>query len=450
MLLPLLFGFLLTAQPQVECRIDPETVAAAREWIQQGYGPGLVIATVDARGEACYQALGSAQAGAAEPLNSHSLFEIGSVTKLFTALSLAQLAEQGQLSLTASFRALLSQAPPVKHTEREISLQDLATHSSGLPRLPANFSPANPQDPYADYSFTQLWNFLRDDGVSAPVGSRYTYSNLGYGLLGLALSTSQGETYAEMIERLVIRPLGLRETAIALNAGQQQRLVRGHVGLQPVPYWNGGLLAGAYALHASAADLTRFVAAAMHVPGQPLAKAFTLSETPLFRVSDQLQVGLGWHLLGTGDAQICFHNGETAGFRSYVGFSASRRQGVVMLANAASLPVDDLALHLLQPQHPLPHPRREITLSPDQLDSLSGRYRFAGIGLDASIRRVEDHLVAGFVGQGDVRLYAESSRRFFLKEADVVLEFSLNAQGRVVGLSLLQNGQRFEGLPVTP
>lgn len=433
-------------QVQAACVFPAEVEASAREWLQAGYSVGLIMATIDAKGQPCYLKLGTTQLKGQQAVDENTLFEIGSITKVFTALSLVRLQEQGKLKLSDKLQSLLPDVLVPKGSNREITLEDLASQVSGLPRLPDNLKPADINNPYADYSQGQLWSFLTAYKLPRPVGSEYEYSNLGVGLLGDALSYKTGQSYEKLVQSLVIQPLKLKDTGINLSPEQFKRFATGHAGQLAVPHWDFMALAGAGALRSSAADMVSFVSQAM--AAQPSALSSSFQES--FKVRHEtgapnLSIALGWHILGKDQQkQVYFHDGGTGGFLSFVGFNPASKQGVVALANSSTFPVNDLALHLLNPEHPLPKPRKEISLSSPELDRLVGNYNFSEIGLKAEIKREGDHLLAGFIGQGTVQLHAESPTRFFLTEVDALLEFMLDSQGQVIGLKLTQAGQTFE------
>ena len=443
----LAFSLLCCASPALaDCKFPQDVADNARKWIDSGYGAGVVMATIDNKGTPCYFKYGVMKVGENKAVDENTLFEIGSITKVFTALTMARMAEQGQIKLDDSYRNLLPQAPLPKGADREITLTDLASQTSGLPRLPDNFKPADMGNPYADYSAEQLWDFLGHYTLTRPVGSKYEYSNLGFGLLGQALSSKAGKTYETLVSEQVINPLGLHDTGITLARNQLMRFASGHTGRIPVPYWDLPTLAGAGALRSSAADMVTFISAAMGAKATPLAKAFTQTETPRAETgAPGLKIGLGWHLLTVDKNQVIFHDGGTGGFLSFVGFDPAQKKGVVGLANSSTFPVNELALHVILPSTTMPTPRVEISISEAEMDKLIGNYYFKDIGLKANIRREGKKLMASFVGQPSVELHAATPLSFFLTETEANLEFLIDAKGNITGIKLTQAGQTFMG-----
>jgi len=316
---------------------------------------GIVAGLVDATGERFAAAGATAPGGAAAP-DVDTVFEIGSITKVFTSLVLADMVVRGEIRLDDPVAKFLPPTVKVPGRDgREITLLDLANQVSGLPRLPDNLKPADLGDPYADYGPDRLYDFLSRYTLTRPIGERYEYSNLGVGLLGQALALKAGTSYEEMVRRRVLEPLGMTDTAITLPEALKERLAVGtNPMLLPAKYWDLNVLAGAGALRSTARDMLKFLAAAMGLRESPLRKAFDLmlakrrpTGTP------DLDIALGWHIWTKYGTEIVWHNGGTGGFRSFAGFMPGKKTGVVVLCNT-SFGVDDLGLHALVPQWPAP------------------------------------------------------------------------------------------------
>ena len=200
--------------------------------------------------------------GAAKP---DSIFEIGSITKTFTGLMLAQMAEQGKVKLEDPVRELLPPGTVDKPSGNEITLLDLATQYSGLPRMPGNFHPANPANPYADYSHANLYAFMAKQTVAKPAHTDFLYSNLGFGLLGQALSNRAGMLYSALLEQEIAGPLGLKDTVVSLSPDQKARFIPGHDSdHHPAQAWDLDAFAGAGAIRSTASDMLTYLEANLH------------------------------------------------------------------------------------------------------------------------------------------------------------------------------------------
>jgi len=292
-------------------------------------------------------------AAAKESPDEDSIFEIGSITKVFTAVLLAQLKAEGLVSLEDPVRKHLPDGVKVpSRNGKIIRLHHLATHTSGLPTLPSNLNPRDPENPYGDYKVEDLEKFIGRAKLRRDPGEAFDYSNVGVGLLGHLLASRAGLSYEEAVISRICAPLGMKDTGIALSEDQKTRLLPGHSSDgKRVPYWDVPALAGAGALRSSVVDMLRFLEASLGSAPTPLLGALSETQIPRARAGGGMSVGLGWHIspLGTKDkATLHWHNGGTGGFSSFAGFVKERGLGVVVLSNAAEQ-VDTLAHSILIP-----------------------------------------------------------------------------------------------------
>ena len=330
---------------QEKPKTDAEITALLDQCVvQQRRAPGIVIAMIDSNGTRVF-AQGVGQTGGAH-VDGDTLFEIGSVTKTFTALLLQEMADRGEVSLDDPIGKYL---PPAVKTPsrngRQITLVDLATQTSGLPRLPGNFSPKDNRNPYADYTVGDLYDFLSHYQLRRDIGQKYEYSNLGVGLLGHLLSRRAGTNYEALAVRRICDPLGLTSTRITLAPELRSRLATGHdkSGVA-VANWDIPALAGCGALRSTAHDLAIFVAANMGLTPSPISHAMMETHLPRHATGPRGQIGLVWQI-DTAHGTL-WHNGGTGGYHSYIGFKSDGSRGVVVLANSANA-IDDLGQFLL-------------------------------------------------------------------------------------------------------
>jgi CubicO group peptidase (beta-lactamase class C family) len=212
-----------------------------------------------------------------QPPDEHSIFEIGSITKVFTTLVLADMVLRGEVALDEAARKHLPsivQLPTWRG--QEITLLQLATHTSSLPRLPNNLEETikDQANPYANYQVSDLYAFLAGYKLRCPIGSRGEYSNLGMGLLGHVLGLVAGTSYEEMVRERILRPLELNDTSIALRPDQQGRLAPGHTAEgKATANWDIPTLPGCGALRSTVNDMLAFMAANMNPATSPLAQA---------------------------------------------------------------------------------------------------------------------------------------------------------------------------------
>ena len=265
--------------------------------------------------------------GTAKP---DSLFEIASITKTFTALALAQLVIQGKVRLDEPVRELLPPGTVEEPNGREITLLDLATHRSGLPRMPNNLHSTDGQNPFAGYNTADLYAFMKYWGVEKQPWAAFAYSNLGFGLLGQALANRVGVSYADLVNGIT-EPLGMRDTVIDLSPEQRGRLIQGYAGPHtPVGPMDLGALAGAAGIRSTAADMLRYLTANLHPPN-----GFSAAIEEQHKLRAQVMPGRSIALSWVYDANsgIYEHDGATAGYTSYAFFSPKGDYAVVVLTN---------------------------------------------------------------------------------------------------------------------
>lgn len=427
---------------------------------------GIVAGVLEPGGRRRIVAHGrTARAGA--PVGGETVFEIGSITKVFTSLLLADAVQRGEVALTDPVAQYLPGTVTVPARGRGITLQDLAMHTSALARLPTNMQPKDAANPYADYTVEQMYAFLSGYTLPRDVGAQYEYSNLGAGLLGHVLARRAGVDYETLVRTRVTAVLGMPDTSIALSSGMRARLASGHdARLEPAANWDLPALAGAGALRSTANDMLTFLAAASGQVRTPLDKAFALMLSQRRPTGTAgLEIALAWHVLKAGDTQIVWHNGGTGGYRTWIGYEPRTRAAVVVLANA-STPAgpDDIGRHLLVRSSPLMQnfppppppvtPRVETTVEPAVFDRYVGRYQLAPAAI-ITISREGARFFAQLTGQPRIEIFAEGEKDFFLKVVDAQLTFETGAQSRATAVVLHQNGidqraPRIEGEPVVP
>ena len=412
---------------------------------------GIVVGVIDPSGRRIV-AYGSADRDDKGPLDGDTVFEIGSVTKVFTSLLLADAVRRGEVALGDPVAKYLPAGTKVPtHGGKPITLVDLATHTAALPSFPSNHAPKDPRNPYADYTVAQLYEFLAGYELPRDPGAQYDYSNLGVGLLGHVLARRAGMDYETLVRTRITAPLAMKSTSIALSDSMRKRLALGHDPQRArTPNWDFPTLAGAGALRSTVNDLLTFLSANLGLTPTPLAPAMasmlaTRRPTP----SPRLQVALAWHILSADDGrEIVWHNGGTGGYRSFVGFDPKNRTGVVVLSNMFTTEgVDDIGRHLLDPSAPLVKGRREIAVDPKVLERYVGLYELAPNAV-FRITREGSHLYAQLTGQPKIEIFPESETTFFSKVVDAQITFDGD------GLILHQNGdrraKRIEASPAAP
>jgi D-alanyl-D-alanine-carboxypeptidase/D-alanyl-D-alanine-endopeptidase len=274
--------------------------------------------------------------------DANTVFEIGSITKVFTALLLADMVVKGEVKLSDPVQKYL---PPSVHVPtrngKQITLLELATHHSGLPRGPTNFSWGYPVD--------QLYDFLNHYTLPRDPGSKYEYSNLGVGLLGHALALHAGTDYETLLRTRITGPLQMNHTAEHLTPEMQANLITPHQYnlLRSGPLQFDSLNA-AGAIRSTANDMLIFLAANLGFIDSPLRPAMKEMRSVRLPVWSGLEVALGWHIY-PGPNQMFTHSGTTVGYNAFIGYEPRRKVGIVVLSNSNN-DISDLGRQIIDYQ----------------------------------------------------------------------------------------------------
>jgi CubicO group peptidase (beta-lactamase class C family) len=311
--------------------------------------------------------------------------------------------------------------------------------------MPNNFKPKDPQNPYADYTVAQMYEFLSSYELTRDIGSKYEYSNLGFGLLGHALALRAGTDYETLVKTRILTPLKMTSTTITLTPQLRARLAHGHnAALSPVPNWDIATLSGAGALRSTTTDMLKFLAANIGLTPSPLAPAMkAMLQVRQPTGNPNLEVALAWHILKKDGDEIIWHNGATGGYHSFMGFNPRTKTGIVVLSNSTN-DIDDIGRHLLDTRFELaklspPKEHKEVAVDPKLFDAYVGHYEFAP-GAVLTISRQADHLFAQLTGQPQFQIFPESETDFFLKVVDAQLTFVKEPDGKVSRVVLHQGG----------
>lgn len=280
--------------------------------------------------------------------NRYAVFEIGSITKVFTGALLARATLENGLSLDQKVRALL---PVSLKSEPPITLKHLATHTSGLPRMPDNMGfTLFSANPFSDYSKDDLYAYLKERlKLDTVPGISYTYSNLGMGLLGQALVEFYDLPYEELVKKHITRPLNMEFTGISMTTAMDSLLVPGRNAVgKRVPNWTFQCMAPAGALRSNARDMVLF----LEKQFQDTA-FYRFAQQEFFSAGNNLSLGLAWHILKRGEEPVLFHNGGTGGYSSTMALYREKKTGLIVLSNCTAYftkarNVDKSCLYLLE------------------------------------------------------------------------------------------------------
>ena len=436
---------LLAAFGASAAELPADTARYLEQATANGQLVGVVVGYVDGN-DTVIRGFGVASKETGKPPDADTLFEIGSITKTFTAALLAEEVLGGKVKLTDPVQKYLPEGVALAQVgERPIELVDVATQRSGLPRMPTNFTPANQADPFADFDEKKLWEAVSAVKPARAPGAAYEYSNFGFGLLGAILGRETGMSYRDLVKARIFAPLGMTSTDTVLTEALKRRSAQGYgPGGMPVDHWTIVGMAGAGAINSTAADMLAYVranmAASAGAPASPLSRAFAMAHELRADMTPEakMQIGLAWMTTPAGGAR--WHNGGTGGFMSFAGFTDDGKRGVVILSNEGFHPVDPIGFHLLNVSAPLPEVYSEISLAPEKLDELVGRYEVTP-QVAFTVTHPSNGLFVQLTGQNAAPAYAYAPDKFFAKVVDAQFSFERGADGKVVALTLHQSGQ---------
>ena len=425
--------------------LDDAVRQRADELTRLGMHPSIVIAVIDGKDSAVY-GFGSSHPGKPGKPGADTVYQIGSVTKTMTALLLADAVVEGKASLDEPVARLLPGYALPAYDGRQITLLDLATHYSSLPRLPDNFAPKNPANPYADYTETAQRQFLAAYRLPHAPGSAFDYSNIGYAVLGTALAAQAGSSYEALLQSRITVPLGMRSTSNTPSAGMLARLAPGHLlSGEATPAWDLNVVAPAGGVYSSARDMVAYLQAYMVKPLRPYVLAVQ-PQRPL-GAGSAAKIGLAWVLEQRQGQGYAWHSGQTGGYTSYAAFTTDGKRGVVVLTNTARL-VDTLGLAALFPGTALPalkKPLAAISVPRAALAEYVGEYPL-GDAFTLKLTLGKDGLEAAGTGVGSAPVFASARDQFFFRAIDAELQFTRNTRGKIDG-AVLRQGEHDVVLP---
>jgi len=384
------------------------------------------------------------------PVNGDTVFDVGSITKVFTELLLSDMAQKHELALddpAAKYLPSDCVTMPARNG-RQITLVDLATHTAGLPLRPTNLTSTDPENKYAGYTIDDLYRFLTSFRLTRDPGSQYEYSNVGFGLLGQVLSARTGESYSNLVRSRITEPLGMHDTRIGASDDMKRREAVGYDGdLKPVPHWDMGALESAGSLRSTASDLLKLLDALLGFRKSDLSPAMTamLATRRPGGMEPATEIALAWNIYRDGAREIAWKNGNVGGYRAFIGYDPAHKLGIVALTNAQTgSGADDIGLHLLDPKIPVdlqvPGDRKEVVVSPAVLDRFVGVYRYSATDI-LTVTREGDHLFGAEPGEDKIELFAESPTDFFLKIEDAQVTFVDVQDGHTTKAIWHQGGQ---------
>ena len=361
--------FLLVISFSMSAQFTEEFKASIQERVDNGYAPSIAVGVLDSNGVHFYNY------GKTKNVNEKTIYEIGSISKVFTSLLLAEMVAEGKMNLDDPIEKYLPNVQVPDYKGVKITLKHLATHNSGLPRLPVNLNlGGNPENPYAHYDEKMLLDFLGKYKLLSEPGTKHEYSNLGAGLLGYILAKENGMSLEDLFYEKVGERIFADNTKINLTKEQKEQLALGHAGGDIVPNWDfQDVLAGGGAFKSNVSEMLSFLFLQLNLGENDRTSATELTQQLQAEVDQKM--GLGWHFY---QENIRWHNGGTGGYRSFCGIDLEKNRGVVVLSNS-TFSVDDLGLHLLDKNESLVELRPIAKVDAKIYEDYVGKYVLSGM-----------------------------------------------------------------------
>lgn len=441
------------AKSKVDSQMDTKTEMNVQsfleEYIGESNGVGAAVGFIEGE-RVNFFTFGKESVLNPKPINTETIFEIGSITKVFTTLILMDLVEKEEISLDDPIEIYLLGKKIPDFNGKKILLRDLATHYSGLPCIPDNFTPKNPNNPYLDYSVDDIYTFLAQYDLKRAPGVEFEYSNLGMGLLGEILTKKTGKSYEELVKSCIGDKLLLNKTKIFLSENEKKHFAAGHLQKSEVEHWDIISLAGCGGLRSDIKDMTNFLKANMGLIESSTSRLLKKCHQKQYDLSPDCSIGLGWMITKTDDGDFIWHNGGTGGFRTFLGFNTKTKKGVVVLANSAEEWPDAFAMNLLDPKR-YSKPQIDESLAKDQcyLKKFEGDYKSISLSdqceLDSNISLKDGRLIYSCTA-GEIELLPVSSNSFALKGIPgQKLEFLINKNNKIVKANWRMSDEQIVG-----
>jgi len=421
----LFFGFVAAA----EIPKDVKTEIDLR--VKHDLNPSIVVGLYE-NGQSYFYTHGLINKNQSQAVDNNSVYEIGSVTKTFTSLLLATLVNDKKIKLDDAIQDYWPKPFILEDPEKQpITFKQLATHTSGLPRLPNNLMLFS-QDPYANYDRSLL---IKAINTTKPknAGSQYAYSNFAVGLLGETLALIENQPFNALIEQNIIKPLALNHTYMQLNQVPPELLVQGYAGKKAATAWNFKALAAAGSIRSSIKDLLNYGVAHLNLSENNLSTAMQMVTTKQYQQGG-LKVGLGWHINSDG---IIWHNGGTAGFSSIIMLDPTQQKVVVGITNSSpSNSIEDIAAHLMNPSKPMVDHEFPVPIESDQLDQFTGTFNHLATEKNITIIKHQDRLFFTALKQPRQAMTFIGDDTFKISTFKVKLKFQRNTNDQITAMDL--------------
>jgi serine-type D-Ala-D-Ala carboxypeptidase/endopeptidase len=396
--------------------------------------PGISIALIDSDGSVTFHNYGTMGLDSAEPLNEHTIFESGSITKTFSSGLLRILMDQYNISADTPLREIFGDDVPIPSKNGiEITLEHLVMHTSGLPRLPGNLSPADVNDPYNEYTPEMLFEFLGSYELPRNPGEEFEYSNYAYMVLGQALKTISGKTYDQLLDEWYFSKLDMPSTGRFLS--DSLRFAQPTTSGLPAKRWHSEQVPGFGGLLSTTHDLANYVKLYLGHSDHPKADLLRKNIESLNNLGGTFNMSYAWIVATAFEDTVAFHGGGTGGFRTFAGYSPVSGRGAVVMSNGTN-DVQDIGRHLINENFSLAAIIELVEMSSEELHLFMGEFVSETLP-KMTITVNGDLLMAELAGQPALPVMPIEETVFYNDRVEARLEFKIDGEG-VSGFVLRQ------------
>ncbi len=432
MIKPLLF--LTVCSFATAAQIPQQVKTEIEQRVKHDINPSIVVGFYQ-NGQAEYYTAGLNNKQHSSQVTANSVYEIGSITKTFTSLLLAQMVADKKLKLNDAIQDYWPQPFSLLDANQQpITFKQLATHTSGLPRLPNNMMPFA-KDPYATYDRSMLIKAVNTT-KPGPAGNDYAYSNFAVGLLGETLALVENQSFNDLVQQNILKPMQLKQTYMLLEQVPEELLVQGYNGKKASNAWNFKALAAAGSIRSSIQDLLMYGVNHLTFNPEGLKPAMQLAMKTHFQ-NNNSTVGLGWHI----NDGIYWHNGGTGGFRSILMIDPINNKVAAGITNHNNHDVEDIVAYLMDPSRSMRQHDYPETIADEKLATFTGHFKHVDSDKMIHITHENQQLLFNAKGQKNQQLNYIGEDTFKFGIMKIKVKFTQDSQGNVSALSLMGWGK---------
>jgi len=436
----LFFVLLISPVPtfaQYKVNID-ETVRSILDVRYNQFNKGVVAGAIITKDSIEYFSIGDET-----PLDTlkHQFFEIGSISKVFTSLLLQTAVTNNEIGLDDyALKYIPKGHKTPTFSDENFTLKNLTNHTSGLVRMPTNFKPKNPNNPFSDYTQEQFFQYLDTASLLYKPGLKSQYSNLGVALLGYVLEQRLNSSLEKLWTERIFKPFGMSESYVVVPKNIQYRRIKGYSFLNDADFWDLPTFAGAGGIKSTVFDMSIFVQNCLFSKNPFIRDLIANTSQTTFEESENIDVCLGWYKRKRMPKTVLMHSGGTGGFSSFIGFDTLNSVGIVLLTNNTGISITDIGQYFLDTTKIVQELRPSISVDDSVLSKYVGVYKLDD-NMNLTVTNEDGTLFLQATGQEKFQLYAHNTWKYFLKVTQAEVEFMNNRKGEIDRLKLIQGAE---------